>query len=59
MRDRLRPIADQLQYFVQDKTLCLEQVALGVAACSPAPAADLLVETRESKQCAQSFLARD
>jgi hypothetical protein len=48
-----------LQYFVQDEAFSLEQVAIGIASGCDAPVPYLLMELRESKQCAQGFLARN
>ncbi len=59
LRDGLGAVADQLQYFVKNEALRLEQVAIGSASRGQAPAFYLLVEVRKGEQRAQGFLARN
>src|SRR5208282_3682023 len=57
--DGLSAVRDQLQHFVQDEAFRFKQVAIGRASGGGVPVPYLLVQVREGKQGAQSFLVRN
>ena len=54
----MNTIADQLQHFVENEALGLEEVAIGLTACGHTASADLLVEFGEGEQSAHRLPPR-
>src|ERR1700678_1707636 len=57
--DGVNPVTGQLQHFVEDKALGLEQVEIQEASGRQAPRAYLLVKVGQSEQSGHCFLTRD